>query len=88
MKNKLNQPNPTLEEVIKEWEDDQWIWSYDEKDNTVIHLWRKYYYVTDHIDINLKYKEIEINFSKLTIELLERLTKTFRALGWEAKDVE
>ena len=73
---------PTLEEIKKEWEEDDWVWIINEE--KVLHLWKKdIYNCTNHITCDLKYKELEFNFSKISIEILERLAKTLKALGWE-----
>lgn len=77
----LNQPNPTLEEIKKEWEDDGFkfnkIFCYElinTKDNT------KIYFDNDQRGI-----WCNIN-GHLSLKQLIRLTKTFRALGWRVED--
>lgn len=74
--------DPTLEEVKKEWEDDGWKWEEDvdvftiTKEDIEIIIFKsvKQYY----INCNSIFK-----FGFVNIQLHQRLTKTFRALGWE-----
>ena len=69
--------DPTIEEVKKEWEDDDYIWEEDEFDIKLIAK-KPTYYLKIRIFKNSKTYQGTIDF-KLHI----RLTKTFRALGWK-----
>lgn len=70
---------PTLDECIKEWKENGWTWVINEE--KVLHLWKKdMYSITNHITYDLKDKELEFNFSRISVELLERLSKTLKAV--------
>ena len=69
--------DPTIEEVKKEWEDDDYIWEEDEFDIKLITK-KPTYYLKIRIFKNSKTYQGIINFKEHI-----RLIKTFRALGWE-----
>lgn len=81
--------DPTIEEVKEEWEDDGYVW----KENEIyIHITKKdkLLCVVKDICITKQDKEYccydeDEDYSCLNITSKEhiRLTKTFRALGWE-----
>lgn len=96
MKNKLNQSNPTLEEVIKEWKELGYEQRTREGYPYMIYLVIDYGEpeCTLSIKINTQTKNYWkvwggcLSVEPFTLEEHQLLTKTFRALGWEAKDVE
>lgn len=80
----LNQSDPTIEEVKKEWEDDGYIWEEDDyriylknsynDTKIIIELFSKQYYIREYFSVD---------YQNVSIKEHIRLTKTFRALGWE-----
>ena len=81
----LNQPNPTLEEIKKEWEDDGWKWLdiyteiYISKDNKQICIDKTYKTISYDCE-SLRSKQYSLS---LTLQEHIRLTKTFIAKGWK-----
>lgn len=77
--------DPTLEEMKKEWEDDDWKWL---ETNEVIHIISSSKKITIQIWKKLKtyscYSNINYNeWQPITFKEHIRLTKTFRTLKWE-----
>ena len=73
---------PTLEEIIKEWENDGWYW---EEDSLSISLTKSSRTITIYKD-SKEYDCTRHNMWKvgtLSIKQHQLLTKTFKALGWE-----